>query len=366
MQSANAPRPPTAGLPPIPLHDLGRDWPERLFDLEFARAKRLLASGSGHFPGFAVKQVDRLSRSWLERGGNPYLAEIDTMSQKLTASGVYFLNINYEWGCTSSVSPAAEGGNLLRRVLDWPLDSLGAEIVAARCASPAGQWINLTWPGFTGSIQGLAPGRFSAAIHQAPMPRRTPIMPLDWAMNRRRVWHSRALPPAHLLRQVFETCETYADAKRMLSETELALPSIFLLSGLLPDEGCVIERSPTEAFLRESPASAANHWQSQSARASARGQFSQERSVAIQEAKIQEPKMPEPSETGGPTAFNWLKPPILNDDTRLVLTANAASGELFAQGFERSSFKGRETAGSGGAEAATALLHLGAASQAEA
>ncbi|TQV79548.1 hypothetical protein [Denitrobaculum tricleocarpae] len=336
------------------MHELGAQWPEQLFDLEIERAKSLLESGSGHFPGFAVKQVDRLSRSWLQRAGNPYLAEIDAMNDRLAAPGVYFLNINYEWGCTSGVSAAAEGGNLLRRVLDWPLDGLGAEIVAARCESAAGHWVNLTWPGFTGSIQGIAAGRFSAAIHQAPMPRRTPIMPLDWVMNRKRVWNSRAIPPAHLLRQVFETCETYADAKRILSETELALPAIFLLSGIESHEGCVIERSPTEAFLRESPAAAANHWQSQSSKASARGQLSHERSAAMLE-----PQIDSRLENPGHPAFNWLKPPILNDTTRLVMTANAASGELFVQGFEKPTAAGRKNAESDVAVAATAILYLG-------
>ncbi len=345
----------TDRLPAIPVHQLGLEWPEQLFDLEIERAKSLLESGSGHFPGFAVRQADRLSRSWLQRSENPYLGEIDAMNAKLTAPGVYFLNINYEWGCTSGVTAAPEGGNLLRRVLDWPLDGLGAEIVAARCESAAGNWINLTWPGFTGSIQGMAAGRFSAAIHQAPMPRRTPVMPLDWAVNRKRVWNSRAIPPAHLLRQVFETCETYTDAKRVLMETELALPSIFLLSGTGEDEGCVIERSPTEAFLRESPASAGNHWQSSPARASARGEFSQERSAAM--LQRQNGDM---AENPAHPAFKWLKPPILNDTTRLVLTANASTGELFAQGFEKPKSKERKDAQSNVAVGATALLHLGA------
>lgn len=341
-------------LPAIPVHELGSQWPEQLFDLEIERAKSLLESGSGHFPGFAVKQADRLSRSWLRRSENPYLAEIDAMNAKLTAPGVYFLNINYEWGCTSGVTAAPEGGNLLRRVLDWPLDGLGAGIVAARCDSAAGNWVNLTWPGFTGSIQGMAAGRFSAAIHQAPMPRRTPIMPLDWALNRKRVWNSRAIPPAHLLRQVFETCETYADAKRVLMETELALPAIFLLSGTGKDEGCVIERGPSEAFLRESPASAGNHWQSMPARASARGEFSQERSAAMLERQTGDT-----AEDAAHRAFSWLNPPILNDTTRLVLTANAATGELFVQGFEKPGSKARKQGGSKVAVGATALLHLG-------
>ena len=339
-----------ADLPAIPVHEVGARWPEALFEREIERAKSLLAAGSGHFPAFAVKLADRLSRSWLERSGNPYLPEIDAMNARLAAPGVYFLNVNYEWGCTSGVTAAPDGGNLLRRVLDWPLDRLGADIVAARCDSPAGQWINLTWPGFTGSIQGMAPGRFAAAIHQAPMPRRTPVMPLDWMVNRRRVWNRKAIPPAHLLREAFETCPDYTSAKQLLTETELALPSIFLLSGIEAGEGCVIERSETEAFLRESPASAGNHWQSRQARASARGVQSEARSTAMLAWQDRET-----ASTGTDSVFDWLKPPILNDTTRLVMLANAVKGEIFVQGFEKPA---GASSGSPVAEPATAVLHL--------
>lgn len=345
-------QPAATRLPAIPVHELAEGaWPEELFEREIERARSLLAAGSGHYPAFAVRLADRVSRSWLERSGNPYLAEIDVMNARLGAPGIYFLSVNYEWGCTSGVTAAQDGGNELRRVLDWPLDRLGADIVAARCASPAGAWINLTWPGFTGSIQGMAPGRFSAAIHQAPMPRRTPIMPLDWLVNRSSVWNRRAIPPAHLLRQAFEVCPDYESAKRLLSETELALPSIFLLSGTESDEGCVIERSETQAFLRESPASAGNHWQSNPARAKARGEQSEARS-AMMAARLSQNAASKERES----AFEWLKPPILNDTTRLVMRANASKGEILAQGFEQAP---PETAGPGGAEAATALLHLG-------
>lgn len=306
-----------------------------------------------------MKLADRLSRSWLQRSDNPFLAEIDAINTRLDAPGVYFLNVNYEWGCTSSVTTGPDDSGLLRRVLDWPIDGLGADIVAARCDSPAGRWINLTWPGFTGSIQGMAPGRFSAAIHQAPMPRRTPIMPLDWAVNRKRVWNSRAIPPAHLLRQVFESCEDYAEAKHRLSTTTLALPSIFLLSGIKDGEGCVIERSEAEAFVRESPTTAGNHWQTRDAWASARGEQSEARSAAMAERQADKD-----AGSGPETAFSWLKPPILNHTTRLVMVANAAKSELIAQGFEKPArhAKGHSDAlgkpGGDLAAGATEILHL--------
>ena len=55
--------------------------------------------------------------------------------------------------------------------------------------------------------------------------RRHAIRPVDWLNERVRVWRSRALPPAHLLRLVCDRCDTYEDARRVLSETLLCLPA---------------------------------------------------------------------------------------------------------------------------------------------
>ena len=61
----------------------------------------------------------------------------------------------------------------------------------------------------------------------------------------------------------------------------LALPVIFALSGLEPDEGCIIERLETRAFVREIPAAAANHWQAAGQAGYSRGIDSEARSAPI-------------------------------------------------------------------------------------
>ena len=45
--------------------------------------------------------------------------------------------------------------------------------LVARHESPAGSWLNVTWPGFVGVLTGMAPGRFSIAYNQAPIRRVT-------------------------------------------------------------------------------------------------------------------------------------------------------------------------------------------------
>ena len=177
--------------------------------------------------------------------------------------------------------------------------------------------------GFTGSIQGLAPGRFAAAFNQAPLRRRSPSMILDWGLDRIGVWRGQGLPPAHLLRQVFEQARDYEEARKRLSEAPLAMPALFSLAGPRPEQGCVIERLERQAFVHDGPQVVANHWLGPRPKARARGEDSEGRAATMERE-------------AGTAARNleWLKPPVLNPTTRLAMVAEPASGRLIAQGFE--------------------------------
>lgn len=293
-------------LPEIPLIELGEGGPLALLEAARERAEALLATGGRMYPGPAIRFADRLSRRWLARSGNPYLGEIAAIARHLEAPGAYFLNVSYEWGCTSSVRASAAGHNLMLRILDWPFDGLGANLVAARFEGPAGAWVNVTWPGFVGVVQAMAPGRFAAAFNQAPLRRRTGLFPADWALERMAVWRRGALPPAHLLRRAFETCPDYAAARRMLVETPIALPAIFTLSGCGPEEGCIIERLQHRAFVFESPHVATNHWQTPGLAGRNRGYDSETR-CRLMSGQL----------AGAGEDFAWLKPPILNPTSTL-------------------------------------------------
>src|SRR5215471_19367738 len=292
--------------------DLARRGEAHMHDL-FLQARRMLTPP-------ILTAMDSVSRRWLDRAANPYRDEIAEIAALLGKPGVHALNTSYEWCCTSGVCNDPGNGVRLLRVLDWHQPGLGRNVVVAWQRGPAGDFANITWPGFVGTVTALAPGRFAAAINQPPMMSWGATLPFDWLFGRVKVWRSQALPPVHLLRQVFERCATYEAAKQMLSETPLCVPAFFVLAGTRRGEGCVIERTAEQAALREMPAAAANHWVTLPQRGR-RDVASCER-LAQMEAALME-------------ASPWRTSPIINRDTRLVAEMNPANGTMTLQGWER-------------------------------
>lgn len=280
----------------------------------------------------ALPLGDAISRRWLKRSGNPYLEEIETFERMLTIDGVVTLNLSYEWGCTSLALPTDDSVRL-SRTLDWPFPGLGEGLICVRQQGPAGEFVNLTWPSLSGVFTAMAPGRFAASLNQAPMRLHGLGLPLDWLANRFKAHASRALPPAHLLRRVFEQAGEYEQAKRMLTETPVCVPVIYCLSGVRPDQGCVIERLETEAEVRElgpdgKGVSVSNHFQS---RFNGLGRGFAPRAWRSDLRAEAASRM-----CGLDTDFDlaWNRPPLANPITRLAMTADARIGRMSAVGMD--------------------------------
>lgn len=327
----NAKRRPNTSMTPlvsIPTVDIREDGPPGLLARYRASAHALVEAASGTYGALgrvaslaALPLGDRASERWLARNHNPYLDEIRAMAATLGRSGVYFLNVCFEWGCTGGVWDTVEGP-LMRRVLDWPFPELGEHLVVAHQKGPAGDFLNATWPGMSGIYQATAPGRFAAAINQAPSRRHGLGFAGDWLQSRLLTEKSTALPPAHLLRRVFETATDYETAKRLLCETPLAVPAIFILAGTREGEGAVIERTETGFMLRpmqDGRVCAANHFVGREDGWRARPIDSHGRlACALGLA------------SGEDAA--WFVPPIANQNSRLAMTASPASGALSLMG----------------------------------
>lgn len=319
-------RQPVSGmdLPSIPVVSAGPGFPLETLRLHEARAHALMDCATAGVSPRTLRLLDALSRRWLARQHNAHLTEIDAIAHLLARPGAYFLSVNYEWGCTCRVAPAPDGQSArLVRVLDWVTGGLGRYVIAVQVAGRAGPYVSLAWPGYAGVLQAMAPGRFSAALNQAPMRQHTGVFHLDWALGRARVWRLRYPAPAQLLRNVFDTAVDFSAAKQMLTQHPVCAPAIFSIAGIGPHETAVIERTETEARVHEGHTTSANHWQAPGWRGMPRGNDSAGRACLMHGVG-----------TKMDTRFAWLRPPILNWNTRLAMIADARQGRLIAQGFE--------------------------------
>lgn len=307
--------------PVIPLIDLGDAGLDELARRLPDRVRALSAAGRRLSTTPVLALMDWRSRQWLGRNETPYRAEIDAVARIPGAFGVHALNISTEWACTTAV-----GGARLVRTLDWPIQGLGREVVVARMTSPAGAWYGVTWPGFVGTLTGLAPGRFAAAYNQAPIRKVTGLKPADWLVERLRVGGSTALPAVHLLRRVFETCPDFEAALAALRDTPIAMTALFSLSGA-DGRAAIIERTETRAFVHQGPGAVPNQWLTPELKGYPRGVDSRGR---LGQACRLLPGLTELSPD-----FTWLDYPMLNHLSRLAVIADPGRGDLAVIGLER-------------------------------
>jgi len=335
--------PPSVELAPIPIVDLREGGPVRRAGEADVRARGLRDACVNWLPRPAaalLPALDKATRRWLRRSCSPYTQDVEAIAATLGFPGIWFLNGCYQWGCTAL---ACDEGNVpwLARTLDWPFPGLGRYLEVARMRGPAGDFDNITWPGYVGTLTATAPGRFAASLNQAPMRRRTRrpwLRPLDMAINARRTWRIRSIPPDHLLRQAFETCTNYRVARHLLETTPVARPAIYTLVGILAGERCVIERQEDSFSTREDVTAAANDWLHSvwpwEARVRAEVLLTRTYEEAAQNSRTRRAQIAAWNGQLAKGGFGWVTPPILNSQTRLAVELCPARGILRVIGYE--------------------------------
>lgn len=334
----------TVRFDPIPLVDIRDGGPVRHATQSAIRAKALRDDCIAWLPGMAeplVPAFDLAARRWLSRSRSPYIGEIESIVAALGISGVWLLNGCYQWGCTTLAREQA-GVPWLARTLDWPFPGLGRHVELARMHGPAGEFFHLTWPGYVGALTAMAPGRFAAAINQAPLFRRTRhryLRVYDLAANAVRTWREVTdIPPDQLSRQVFETCRSFAEARRMLETTPVARPVIYSLVGVKAGERCVIERTETGFATRMTETVAANDWHPRrdfwEARIAGDMMLTCESDAAADNSRARRETLVGWDGVFGRDDFGWLAEPVLNRFTRLAVEMCPAEGILRAVGYE--------------------------------
>jgi hypothetical protein len=284
--------------------------------------------------------MDRLARRWLTRSCSPYVADIEAIAASLGFPGIWLLNGSYQWGCTAL---AREEGGVpwLARTLDWPFPGLGRHADVARMRGPAGEFFSVTWPGYAGVLTAMAPGRFAGAINQAPLWRRTrhPWLRLyDLAANAVNTWRTRHIPPDQLLRNVFEDCASFEEARTRLETTPIARPVIYTLAGIHPGERCVIERTETGHNTRRTSTCAANDWLESvpgwEGRVGADVVMTCSGAEAMAASRRRRDALADWAGSFAGGSFEWVTVPVLNRFTRLAVEMCATSGTLRVAGYE--------------------------------
>lgn len=335
----------TPRLPSIPVVDVREGGTLRHAREGSARARRLRDDCVAWFPAAArplVPLLDGAARHWLTRSQSPYVEEVRAIAAMLGFPGIWFLNGSYQWSCTALAREEEGGAPWLARTLDWPFSGLGRFVELVRMQGAAGEFINVTWPGYVGVLTALAPGRFAAAVNQAPLRRRShgrflrlyDLLANAWTTFR----YSRAIPPDQLIRRVFEEARDYSDAKRMLEITPVARPVIYTLAGCRAGERCVIERTEEGYNTRLDDQGAANDWLESSplweGRIGPRKLFTSTFEEAAQASRARREGLASWQGSFARDSFAWVAPPVLNPYTRIAVEMNAARGTVRATGYE--------------------------------
>jgi hypothetical protein len=331
----------------VPVIDMRSGGPVRYAIEGAARARALRDECIAWLPRSAIlllPAIDAVTRRWLERSHSPYAGEIAAIAATLGFSGIWFLNGCYQWGCTAVARDQA-GVPWLARTLDWPFPGLGRHLEIARMEGAAGEFDSVGWPGYAGVLTASAPGRFAAAINQAPLRRRTRhpwLRPCDFALNALQTWRIRSIPPDHLLRDVFETCADYIAARHRLETTPVARPVIYSLVGCAAGEHCVIERTEVGHATRTNDnACAANDWYERlphwEARTRADLIFTRTSDETAASSRERREQLANWTGSFPSTDFEWVAAPVLNPYTRLAVEMCPATGALRAAGYEAAS-----------------------------
>ena len=334
----------TTSLARIPVVDLREGGTLRHAQEHSERALALRNAIIAWFPPFIrplVPMLDGIARRWLLRSQSPYVEEVRAIADLLGLPGTWFLNGSYQWSCTA-LAREEEGAPWLARTLDWEFPGLGRFVAVARMRGPSGEYYSVTWPGYVGTLTALAPDRFAATINQAPLRRRTRdprLRPFDLAANLvTTLRHSRAIPPDHLLRRVFETARDYAEAKHMLQTTPVARPVIYTLAGCRAGDRCIIERTEAGERTRSADLGAANDWLDGSphweGRIVAAKMLTSTFEEAAENSRLRREGLVQWRGSFARDSFAWVVPPVLNACTRIAVEMCPARSILRAIGYE--------------------------------
>jgi hypothetical protein len=156
------------------------------------------------------------------------------------------------------------------------------------------------------------------------------VLWLDYALNALAGLRAKALPPEHLLRQVFDTCTSFEEARRMLETVPVARPVIFTLVGCRQGERLIIERDEAETRAYWGDTTVANAWQEE--RPGWRPRCCGEGTPVDNNNRRRSAIACWAGRDAADKA--WVAHPVLNECTRVSVEMSPATGRLVVAGWE--------------------------------
>ena len=240
----------------IPEYTIDLELPEDERWLDVIKKEKKIAK---KLLGKAIKDIDEIASPLLRKlispifkniyhfGGGMFSDEMNSWAKGtgMSMSELVLANCTYElshvqeginiFGCTAGVRFIPGMGMVHVRNMDWPIDEIGKATRVFRFKEGEREFISVGLPGKVSVISGMLPGAYSVTINWAP----TKMNPrFDYG-------------PSFLLREIFETCDTYDEAVSYLCGTDLSSSVFFTVCGTKKGEGCVIERIMNSYNVRE-------------------------------------------------------------------------------------------------------------------
>jgi hypothetical protein len=232
----------------------------RLLDGFDAQCLDAVTAARGSSGRVAFRGLRRLLAALAGSRAGPRTGEISALARVLGVgrARLLFANLAYDVaaaappqmveplapGCSTFV--AAGAAPLHARNLDWhfPGTLLQEHPLLFRVrGAPAGAYLAVGWPGLTGVLTAVAPGRFSISVnfvklrgdHFGKLLARAAAgaTPVGWAV-----------------REAVERAPDFDAAVAMLRRSRLLAPVLLTVAGVRPGQACVIERAPRSAGVR--------------------------------------------------------------------------------------------------------------------
>jgi hypothetical protein len=209
------------------------------------------AGGRAGRHGFTL--LRRLLSALAAARGGARVSEVTALAESLGVplSKLLFANLAYDvaataplrtvapLGCSTFVSAAGRAAPLHARNLDWhfPGDLLRAHPLLFRVrGAPAGPYVSVGWPGLTGALTAVAPGRFSVSVNFV----KARGDGFGGLVARAAAGY---VPVAWAVRDALEAAKTFEAAVARLRNARLLAPVLLVVAGVRAGEACVLERS---------------------------------------------------------------------------------------------------------------------------